>query len=331
MQSYFGGGATKGPGRRMPPALAGPDPTRKSVTRRSFVRGCATVLAASAAAVGLGGVYAWQVEPNWFEVTRPQIWLPHLSPALDGLTIAQLSDLHVGPLVDESAVTSAVDQVNDLRPDMVVLTGDFVTQSATYAEGVAAQLGRLTSRYGVFAVLGNHDVWTDPDRIADRIASAGVVPLRDRAVDIDIEGERLWLVGLEDAGYTCYTGGRTDGFVREWAPRVRRLDDILTSLDENTPRLLLVHNPDVNEFLGGRRIDLALSGHTHGGQVRLPLLGAPLLPSCMGQKYAGGLAAGPEWPVYVNRGIGVTGIPMRLNCRPEITLLTLRAGDGRQR
>ncbi len=301
---------------------------RQPVTRRTFLRGCA-IVAAAGAATSLGGLYAWRVEPNWLDVTSRDIPVAHLPPELDGLTIAHLSDLHVGPLVEPEFVGRAVDLANGLDPDIVVITGDFVTWSADFAKSAAQQLSRLTSRYGVYGVLGNHDVWADPDRVAQVHEALGIKMLRDEAVGIDAGTSRLWLVGLEDAGYSCYGGRNADTFDREWAPKVRVVDDILAPLDE-MPRILLVHNPDMNDLLSGRRIDLALSGHTHGGQVRLPVVGAPYLPSCRGQKYAGGLAAGPGWPVFVSRGVGMTGIPVRLNCRPEIGFLTLRAEAGSQ-
>jgi uncharacterized protein len=126
-------------------------------------------------------------------------------------------------------------------------------------------------------------------------------------------------------GYTNRPGARCDAFEGLWQRALARGSEMLDALPPDEPRLLLVHNPDVHEVLSARRVDLALSGHTHGGQVRLPLVGAPLLPSCYGNKYAQGLVQGPRWPVYVNRGLGTVSPHIRLNCRPEVTILTLRS------
>ena len=296
------------------------------MTRRAFARaGCGGLLAALSSAV-LGPAYAVMVEPTWLDVTRPVVSLSGLPAACDGLTIAHLSDMHVVSQEDADHVRRAVDAVNRLAPDLVVLTGDFVTQRPDHVALCAEALARLASRGGVFAVLGNHDVWTDSDRVATGLDAAGIVVLRDAATPLDVGGARLWLAGIDDVGRTNRPGAHCDAFAGRWEEALARGAAMLDALPDDEARILLVHNPDVNEVLTARRVDLALSGHTHGGQVRLPLVGAPLLPSCYGAKYAGGLAYAPRWPVYVNRGLGTVSPPVRLNCRPEVTLLTLRSG-----
>lgn len=293
------------------------------VTRRSFLKaGCGAMLSGLAAAA-LGPLYATQVEPRWIEVTTVDIHVPGFASPLDGLTVAQLSDLHRGPHVTAEAVRRSVLQTNRLRADLVVLTGDFVYRSAQYSESCAQELEALHAPLGVYAVLGNHDVWADADEVAGNLSGVGIGVLRDAKVPLPIGGARLWLVGIEDTGYT---GGSFGDFQTAWQGAADRLATLLDSIPPGENRLLLVHNPDFTEMLPDSRIDLALCGHTHGGQVRVPLLGHPLVPSCFGQRYAAGLVDGPRTRVYVNRGIGLISPPTRFNCRPEITLLHLRQG-----
>lgn len=269
-------------------------------------------------------LYALFWEPRWFQVTHLEVWLPALPPGLDGLTILQLSDLHVGPHMRAEEVRRAVGLANRLSPDLIVLSGDFVSHSARYSASCAQELAALQSHYGLYAVLGNHDIWTDADEVAENMHRAGITVLRDESRALLINECRLWLVGIEDAGVTAMPGKPCAEFRALWADKAKVAVKLLRNIPADEPRLLLVHNPDFNELLAGERIDLALSGHTHGGQVRLPFVGPLLVPSCFGKKYAGGLAQGPAAPVYVHRGLGVVAPPVRLGCRPEIALLRLR-------
>ncbi len=225
-----------------------------------------------------------------------------------------MRDAHVG---------RAVALANALQPDLIVLTGDFVWKSAGYAGLCAGELAALSAPHGVYAVLGNHDVWTDADRVAASLSAAGIAVLRDERRALPVGDASLWLLGLEDTGYLVRPFAT---FRRYWQSAVEALATLLADLPPAEPRLLLVHNPDFCEMLPPGRIDLALSGHTHGGQIRLPFVGSPILPSCLGQKYACGLVRAPTTWVYVNRGIGLIAPPVRLNCRPEVTLIRLRSG-----
>jgi predicted MPP superfamily phosphohydrolase len=267
------------------------------------------------------------VEPYWLEVTKVQVGVQGLPFALDRLTVAQLGDFHLGQHVSRDQVRRAVEMTNALAPDLIVLTGDFVTGSASYSAACAEELARLEAPYGVYAVLGNHDNWTDADEVSANVEAAGMVVLRDEARAIDIGERRLWLLGIEDTGYTAgFFGGFFGDFRAIWDEKRQRLAEMLEGVPDDEPRLLLVHNPDFTEMLPEGRIDLALCGHTHGGQVRLPLLGAPVVPSFFGDKYAHGLVHGPSGLVYVNRGIGLIPPAVRFNCRPEVTLLRLVSG-----
>jgi predicted MPP superfamily phosphohydrolase len=298
-----------------------PSPGQR-ISRRNFIKACWGNLLGAAALCTLGLAYATQVEPRWAEVKRLDIPLLGLPPEVEGFTIAQLSDIHVGPHVTAEHVRHGVALTNTLDADLVVLTGDFVYRSAEYSATCARELASLRARYGVYAVLGNHDIWTDADEVAEWLSRAGLVVLRNQRQALTVAGVRLWLLGIEDAGYT---GGLFSDFRVMWQEAQGRLAVLLQGIPPAEPRLLLVHNPDFTEMLPGGRIDLALCGHTHGGQVRLPFIGAPVVPSCFGHKYAGGRVRGPGAWVYVNRGLGLISPPVRFLCRPEITLHRLRA------
>lgn len=297
------------------------------LSRRGFLTAGCGLLAGGATACLMGPFYATQLEPQWIEVTRPEIHVPDLPGSLDGVTVAQLGDFHLGPHVSRDRVRKAVEITNDLEPDLIVLTGDFVSGSATHSAACAAQLAALEARRGVYAVLGNHDNWTDPDEVAYHVSGAGIEVLRDEVRPLEVDDSRLWLLGIEDTGYTAgFFGGFFSDFKSLWEEKRERLAQMLGELPGQEPRLLLVHNPDFTEMLPGGRVDLALCGHTHGGQVRVPGFGAPVVPSYFGDKYASGLVRGPSTLVYVNRGIGLIAPAVRFNCQPEVTLLRLRRG-----
>jgi len=277
-----------------------------------------------AALAGRVGTYTASLDSQSPVVERVEVPLLDLPDGLEGLTIVQLSDFHWGLFVGHAQVRRAVDLALSLAGDLIVLTGDFVSRSAHYAPDWAQELRRLRAPLGVYAVLGNHDVWVDADTVARDLEEVGIVMLRDTCVGLRVGGSRLWLLGLEDVGVTC---GLLRGFFSSFKARAQRvrgvLNDLLTGLPANEPRVLLVHNPDLVTMLPPKRLDLVLCGHTHGGQIRLPRLGAPLVPLCLGRGYLSGLIRhGSTW-VYVNRGIGVGWLPIRLLCPPEVTCLRL--------
>ena len=297
------------------------DKRNRDLSRRRFLKlGCGALLG-MAATSALGSFYATQVEPRWVEVTQLDISLPGLPEELDGFTITQLSDLHLGPHVSAEDVRRSVQIANELDADLVVLTGDFVYRSADNSIACARELASLQARYGTYAVLGNHDIWTNPRQVTENLIQAGITVLRDDRQVLEVGSARLWLLGIKDTGHI---GGPWDEFRVEWQETRDALAALVADMPADEPRLLLVHNPDFTEMLPEGMIDLALCGHTHGGQVRLPFIGAPIVPSCFGQKYASGLVQGPSTLVYVNRGIGLIAPPVRFNCRPEVTLLRLR-------
>lgn len=281
-------------------------------------------LALAAVGVGLLALsYAFAIEPYSVEVVQVEVQLRGLPASLDGLTILHLSDPHLGLRPGVANLARAVEIAREVSPDLVLLTGDFVSsQPADLDRGLEA-LSSLRARYGVFAILGNHDVRTDAAWVAANLSRSGIRVLRDERVPLEVNGTRLWLVGMEDTGYVSRS---LDRFRARWERKVGVLSRILEGIPEDEARLLVVHNPDFSEILPDGRVDLVLAGHTHGGQVRLPLLGALWIPSAFGQRFAGGLVKGERTTVYVTRGLGTITLPVRFLCRPEITVLRLRAG-----
>lgn len=275
------------------------------VTPRPVVRALA---GAATAAVGLAA-YGRLVEPFWLEVTQIEIALPNLPPALDGLLVAQLSDLHLtGPVDPRDAVAQAIARCNQARPDVVVLTGDYVSNR----DGVAALADSLAALQvrPAFAVLGNHDY-----RLGPSWRRAIEAALREREIDLldnrsaryERNGAALWFVGVGD-GYTSHD--RLDDALRDVGPTDR-------------PRVLLTHYPDLLFDLPTDQFDLALAGHSHGGQIALPFLVERALARSH-TVFSDGLYRMHGLPLYVSRGLGTSGYRVRLFARPELAMLRLR-------
>jgi uncharacterized protein len=285
-----------------------------SLTRRNFFK--ASAVAAAAALISDAAVF----EPDYPRLVRIEIALPRLPAAWDGLQIAQLSDFHYESRHSAVPIRKAVDMVNQLRPDLAVLTGDFVTvpmganklaakRAAAAIEPCASLLGQIRSRLGSFAVLGNHDAQADPGRIVGFLKSQGIPVLLNRSIALEQTGSRLWLAGIDDA-----LRGRPD------------LTASLRGIPSGEPVVLLAHEPDVAVEVARFPVDLQLSGHSHGGQVRLPLIGAPVLPR-LGREFPWGLHRLENLALYTNAGIGTVRLPIRFNCPPEVTLITLRSAS----
>jgi hypothetical protein len=276
------------------------------------------LLAASAGVVAAGGVgYVTSVATRNYEITRRTIAIRGLPPELAGLRIVQLTDIHHGPWIPLSHVRGVVSATNELHADLVLLTGDYVHRSPAYIEPVAAVLGGLRARIGVLGVLGNHDWWESAPITRKAFAAAGI-PLIDNARRF-VTSDRT-LAAEADAGL-CIAG------VGDYYEDRQLYGEALGGVPDAVPRILLSHNPDVAEdpaFLSsGLRVDLMLSGHTHGGQIYVPGLGTPGVPSRYGQKYASGLVQGPACPVYICRGVGHTVLPVRIGVPPEVAVIEL--------
>ena len=285
------------------------------VSRRDFFR--RTCKLAAGATLGSGMGYSLFVEPRQVGVTRRVFPIQNLPASLEGLRLVQLSDIHHGPWLTLDFVRQIVSRTNALDADLVLLTGDYVYDSPRYIEPVIAALAEVRSKIGMLGVLGNHD-WYEGGRLTQSEFGRRGIPLIDNARLI-LTPDRKLTRGAE-AGL-CFAG------VGDFWEDEPDYDAALANLPASMPRVLLSHNPDAAEdprFLRSRhRVDLMLSGHTHGGQVRLPLVGAPVIPSKYGQKYAAGLVQGPRCPVYISRGLGLSGLPVRFAVPPEIVLFEL--------
>jgi predicted MPP superfamily phosphohydrolase len=230
-----------------------------------------------------------------------------------GKTIAVLADFHHGPFVGIDFIRGAVRLASSLSPDAFALVGDFAHKGAQATEQLPPcleALSRLRAPLGVFAVPGNHDMPQAGQVYRDAIRATPLTDLTNRSVRLTASGESLWLAGADDLWW-----GKPD------------LNAALRGVPEGAAVVLLCHNPDFAEDAPDGRVGLILSGHTHGGQVYLPGLGSSYLPSKYGDKYRAGLVQGPSSQVFVSRGLGEAGIPIRLNCPPEINLLTLVPGE----
>lgn len=273
---------------------------------------------AATTAVSSMAAYSFFAEPRWFEITHHKIPIRNLSPGLNGLRIVQLTDIHHSQWMSIAWVRQIIDATNALAPDIVALTGDYVYRGIEYVAPVTEELARLKPNIGTLAVLGNHD-WSDGGgELTKRLFAAEKIPL--------IDNTRRYITPTRNLVASAREGLCIAGVGDLWEDKCL-YDDALGNIPGGMPRILLSHNPDAAEdpaFLeSGHRVDLMLSGHTHGGQISLPGIGAPVTNSAYGQKYAQGLVQGPNCPVFISKGLGMTVMPIRLGVRPEIAVIEL--------
>lgn len=248
------------------------------------------------------------------EITHRQVELPRLPPAFAGLRVVQLSDIHHGLYVPLERVVEAVQLANRLEPDLVALTGDFVSNSVNYIEPVAEALGHLRATLGVFAVLGNHDFRVDAQRITTALEARDIQVLRNSHVCLAREADHLVVAGVDDLRY------REDNLRRALYGCV---PDALT--------ILLCHHPAILPRAAGYGVDLVLSGHTHGGQVGLPRLRKLAAARGIQLPFGHGWRELNGTQLYISRGLGTVVLPIRLRCPAEIPLLQLYPANGLRR
>ena len=278
------------------------------IFRRRFLLGAGSTPASLA-------LYSSEIARHEIDIVRRPIALRNLPEPFHGFRIAQISDIHLDQFTEPGFVERIIRQINTLTPDMVVLTGDFISRGPLplrFGEHEAYRCGEILHDLTCplrYAVLGNHDTAVSSAVVTDALTTNGIPVLIDRYVPIERGNRRLWLGGVNDPDTEH--------------PRL----DLAVPKKPDGPVILMAHEPDyIDDVFRHRRaplIDLMLAGHTHGGQVRLPIAGALYLPR-MGKKYIEGLFRFDHLQLYVNRGIGTVGLPLRLNCPPEITVLTLQ-------
>jgi len=286
------------------------------LTRRRFLWGLSALSAAGIMAVG----DATLIGARYLKVTRLEVRLTNLSPRMDGFTVAQIGDFHYDTPLTAGVIKAAVDVVNNLNPDLVVLMGDYVRlpwggwdhashRARARAEAVpcAGLLEQLRPKIKSVGILGNHDATAGSEAVAEALTSVGLQILRNQATVIEHDGARLWVAGVDDV-----LEGKPD------------LDSALRVIPKGDPVIVLAHEPDFADEVAAKPVDLQLSGHSHGGQIRLPLFGPLDLPD-LGRRYPMGLYRKRNLTLYTNCGLGTVKVPARLNCPPEVTVICLRS------
>lgn len=282
------------------------------LSRRDFLK----LLRAGAVGLGLttagGAGWSYLLEPGWVQIEGVSLSLPRLSPNFHGTRILQVSDIHMGGWMNSERLRHAADLIAAEHPDLLLFTGDFLMGHG-FDESTERQLQELldiltplAKSIPSFAVLGNHDYWTNADAVRDMLKQSGIADLTNSMFTISNGGRYLHLCGVDDI----------------WEGDVR-LDELVSRLPRDGSAILLAHEPDfADESAKTGRFDLQVSGHSHGGQVVIPFYGPPVLPY-LGRKYHSGLYQIGEMLQYTSRGLGMIDPPVRFNCPPEITVFTL--------
>jgi len=278
------------------------------MSRRTFLRLMAAGVVLPATLGGTGYAYARYVEPYWYEFTQVTLRLDRLDPAFDGYRLVQLSDIHLDELTTGKRLAEVVAGTNALSPDLVVVTGDFLSgpRIGTLADDLVSALRDLTPRDGTLAILGNRDHFAGETVVRQVIRDSRLIDVCNAVHTLRRGAAQLHIAGVDDI----------------WVGK-DRLDIVIDQLTNSGAAILLAHEPDFADTSAATgRFDLQLSGHSHGGQVVLPLLGRLALPG-LAQHYPAGLyRVGDMWQ-YTNRGLGMIHPRIRFNCRPEITVFTL--------
>ena len=289
----------------------------QKITRRGFLKflGSGFIHLTLLSAGGL--VYDMWMERGSFSVETVRLTLKRLPRAFSGLRVAQISDIHMGGWMNPDRLQQVADIIKAEHPDLLLITGDFlIGHHFSEAEKQAILdlipiLSSLAEAIPSFAVLGNHDYWTSPQAIREMLFTCGIADLTNTVFTLTRENETLHLCGVDDI----------------WRGDVR-LDAVIAQLEDNNAAILLAHEPDFADISAATgKFDLQISGHTHGGQVTLPLFGPPVRPY-LGQKYPIGLYKVGEMFQYTNRGVGMARLPIRFNCPPEITIFVLESAGS---
>lgn len=278
------------------------------LSRRSFLKRSLLAVGSLGILAGVSGSYGVFGEPNWIQTTTVKLSYKRYPASFAGMRIVQFSDTHISKYYGLSHLARLVKLLQQQEPDILVFTGDlFDSRQGEISDDVIPVLSELQATYGKFAVLGNHDLRMDAARITEVLEKSGFKVLVNASQRISRGDESIRVVGVDEMFH-----GNPD------------LPLALRGIEQEEFVLLLAHEPDFADLASKYPIDLQLSGHSHGGQIRIPWYGSVFTPD-LGQKYSMGLYnfVGSEFHVYTNRGIGTTLLPIRLNCRPEITVFVL--------
>jgi len=290
-------------------------PAVESPARRVFLQRTAHVAAAAPFVAGAYGLFYGRLN---LETPVQPIRLARLPKAFEGFRICQLSDIHIGPFMPAEQIRKYVAIANALKPDLTVLTGDFVTTDPNTQEAVVEALSGLKAPFGVFGCLGNHDAWCGVENsITALFRQIGVRMLRGEALPIVAGGESINLIGVDFQSHRRFGPS---------APVANLLRNIEPLIVPGRVNILLSHNPDTFDRAAELGIDLSMAGHTHGGQAALEFISPEIAPSRLVTPYVAGLFRKPGGLLYVNRGIGTIGVPIRIGAPPEITVYQLTRG-----
>ena len=278
--------------------------------RRQFIRN------GSLGLFTLGGGMSKIEAEDGYEIVEQDLHIRNLPAAFEGFRAAMISDIHSGPHMSKQSMDRYVEQINRLRPDVMFIPGDFVNSRVEEADPACESLRGLRAPHGVFGCLGNHDYYADADIVARELTHANIRILRNEHVFLERGGYRLALIGLDDVhGHHSF-----DALFRT----------AVGSLPPSVPNILLCHKPYYLEDAAAWGVGAMLSGHTHGGQIVLArFLDVVLTPATLASPYVAGAYTSDATTLYVSRGIGTVGIPVRVNCPPEITVFRLTGGAGR--
>jgi predicted MPP superfamily phosphohydrolase len=278
--------------------------TESVITRRNFLRVLAAtpLLAFSGAAA-----YARLIEPYTYLIANHDIFVRDLPESFEGFRIDHITDVHHSNILGIEEVQKVVELTLKAKPDLIALTGDYTTSYRRYIEPCAEALGKLEAPEGVWAVLGNHDHYTDPELTTRALERNHLHVLNNANTILHRGSETLQLSGIDD-----------------WSWAATNWNRAFHGIDRQRPTVLLSHQPAVFDLAESQGASLVLSGHTHGGQIDLPLLGAPARLATKDLKYARGLFRRGNTQLYVSTGTGVIGLPIRFGVRPEIAILSLR-------
>ena len=256
--------------------------------------------------IGLLGSYPVFIEGNILQINHYNIPVTNLPNSFSGFKIVHITDIHYGPLVSLDFVKKVIGKANSINGDMIVCTGDYVHErnEIEQIDTVWPIISQLKATYGVYSVLGNHDHWADFNKSEYWLNKSGQ-NIRHKSVKIGKNGEEIWLGGAGDY-YEDSVG----------------IDRAFENVPQEKCKIVLAHNPDTADQNFITTVDLVVSGHTHGGQVKIPFVGTPILP-VENKKYSSGYIQTPKTGVFISRGIGWTIIPVRFNCFPEIAVLNL--------
>ncbi|HEU4478203.1 MAG TPA: metallophosphoesterase [Pyrinomonadaceae bacterium] len=277
---------------------------RLELSRRQFLTGLA---GAPLLALSATSAYARFIEPYYYRVVEQDVFVRDLPQAFENFRITQLTDVHHSRIVGLDEIRRVVNLAQSTKPDLIALTGDYTTTYRRFIEPCAEALGDLQAPEGVWAVLGNHDHYTDHELTTRSLERNHIPVLNNANTTLRRGSDSLQLAGIDD-----------------WSWAQGDWDRAFHALDQKRPTVLLSHQPSVLDLPETQHVSLILSGHTHGGQVTFPFIGAPARLATKDLKYAHGLFRRGDTQLFVSSGTGVIGLPVRLGARPEVAVLRLR-------